>query len=73
MSKVKVNVGDSGSLIGLLGIILIILKLANVAPVATWSWWIVTLPFWLPLVVTIGVLIVLAIIALAVALLVKDS
>ena len=34
-------------LLTLLGVVLIVMKLGGVMPVAAWSWWIVTLPFWI--------------------------
>lgn len=34
------------SILGLLGVLFIGLKLAGIGTVATWSWWLVTIPFW---------------------------
>lgn len=44
------------------GIVFVILKLLEIEPVAHWSWWWVTLPFWLPY--AIGLAIALLIIVL---------
>lgn len=42
-----------------IGIVFIVLKLAGATEVATWSWWWVTAPFWLPLAVVLGLLLVI--------------
>lgn len=52
----SVNVSVASGLIPLLGFVLVILKAAGVQPVADWSWWIVTMPFWLGLSVTLAFL-----------------
>lgn len=53
---------------GLLGVLFVTLKLLEITVVATWSWWWVTLPFWIGpavfLVVFLGLLIVWAVAAL---------
>ena len=33
------------------GVLLVILKLAKISPISEWSWWIVTIPLYLPVVV----------------------
>lgn len=64
MSNAKTNVTVSFPIFGAIGLILVILKLAGVAPVAAWSWWLVTLPFWIGIVLFVVALAVMAIIAL---------
>lgn len=48
---------------GILGLIFVTLKLAEIGAVATWSWWLVTLPFYGPIVVALGLVLVAAIFA----------
>ena len=48
---------------GILGLIFVTLKLAGIGTVATWSWWVVTLPFYGPIVVALGLVLVVAIFA----------
>lgn len=48
---------------GILGLIFVTLKLAGIGTVATWSWWLVTLPFYGPVVVALGLVLVAAIFA----------
>lgn len=64
MSNAKTNVTVSFPIFGAIGLILVILKLAGVAPVAAWSWWLVTLPFWIGIVLFVVALAVMAIIVL---------
>ena len=48
----------SGNGIGIgtvLFLIFLTLKLAEVGKVATWSWWWVTSPLWIPLVLVLGI------------------
>jgi hypothetical protein len=48
----------SGNGIGIgtvLFLIFLTLKLAEVGQVATWSWWWVTSPLWIPLVLVLGI------------------
>jgi small Trp-rich protein len=35
-------------------LIFLILKLAEIGPVAKWSWWWVTSPIWIPIVIVVG-------------------
>lgn len=42
-------------------LVFLTLKLAEVGRVATWSWWAVTAPLWVPALLTIAVIIVIAI------------
>lgn len=48
---------------GILGLIFVTLKLAGIGTVASWSWWLVTLPFYGPVVVALGLVLVAAIFA----------
>lgn len=38
-------------ILGILGLIFVTLKLAGIGVVAAWSWWLVLLPFYIPIVV----------------------
>lgn len=63
MSQENKNVSTGGiSFFGLLGIVFIVLKLLNVIQ---WSWWIVLMPFWIPSVLVIIILLVVMLIAIA--------
>ena len=46
---------------GILGLIFVTLKLAEIGVVATWSWWLVTLPFYGPVAFVLGLVLVSAI------------
>lgn len=48
---------------GILGLIFVTLKLAEIGAVSTWSWWLVTLPFYGPIALVLGVFLVVAIFA----------
>lgn len=48
---------------GLVGLCLIIAKLGGIDPVASWSWWLVTLPFWFGIVVAIAFLAIFLLVA----------
>ena len=52
MSTVK---SSSFPVLGILGIIFVVMKLMSYGAVASWSWWLVLLPFYLPLVILFGV------------------
>ena len=69
MSNAKTNVTVSFPIFGAIGLILVIMKLGGVAPVAAWSWWLVTLPFWIGIVIFLAVAAIFGIIALFVFLL----
>jgi len=59
------NQKASGNGIGLgtiLFLILLTLKLAEIGPVQYWSWWAVTAPLWLPIVVILGFIAIVLII-----------
>lgn len=64
MSNTKTTVNVSFPIFGVIGLILVILKLGGVAPVAAWSWWLVTMPFWLGIAIFIAAAIVMGVIAL---------
>lgn len=49
----------SPSILGLLGVAFVVLKLVGVI---NWSWWLVTLPFWGPVVFVLVLLLVVGII-----------
>ena len=51
-SKVSGNGIGIGTVIFL---IFLVLKLAGVGEVATWSWWWVTSPLWIPIVLVLGI------------------
>lgn len=57
------------SVIGLLGVVFVALKLMGITEVATWSWWWVTLPFWLGAAVFVSVMLAVLLFALIAALL----
>ena len=48
---------------GILGLIFVTLKLAEIGTVASWSWWLVTLPFYGPIAFVLGLFLVAAIFA----------
>ena len=54
--KVVVKNGSSVSILGLLGVVFVTLKLLGITAVAGWSWWLVTLPFWIGLAIVLGVI-----------------
>lgn len=45
-------------ILGILGLIFITLKLGGWGTVATWSWWLVLMPFWVPVVLVLIVALV---------------
>ena len=50
------------SLSTVLFLIFLVLKLAGIGQVATWSWWWVTSPLWIPIVLVVAILAVVGII-----------
>lgn len=54
MQKQEGNAGIG--IFGLLGVIFIVLKLLGVEPVAAWSWWWVTSPIWISVILTVVVI-----------------
>lgn len=60
------NKAASGSfppILGILGLIFVTLKLAGIGVVATWSWWLILSPFWIPIGVVMGLLLIAGVIA----------
>lgn len=56
MSDNKTKVSGNGIGVGtVLFLIFLTLKLAGIGQVATWSWWWVTSPLWIPIVIVLGV------------------
>lgn len=60
MSESKSNSGGVGVLT-VVGIVLVILKVAGVID---WSWWLVTMPFWIGLVIMAVIAIIIGVIML---------
>jgi hypothetical protein len=56
MSK-ETNLTGGIGLPGILFLVFLVLKLARIGAVAQWSWWWVTAPLWLPLVVILAALV----------------
>ena len=61
--KVVVQSGGIG-VTGLLGVVFIVLKLIGVI---NWSWWWVMSPFWIPIVLVLGTVLIIVIIIAIVA------
>jgi hypothetical protein len=56
MSDNKTKATSNGIGIGtVLFLIFLTLKLAGIGQVATWSWWWVTSPLWIPIVLVLGI------------------
>ena len=51
---------------GAIFIVFLVLKLLDINPVATWSWWWVTSPLWIPIVLVLGIMAIIGIFALIV-------
>lgn len=56
LANEKSSASGGIGVLGLLGVAFVVLKLCNVID---WSWWYVTLPFWGPLALAIGLCLVL--------------
>lgn len=58
MSKESSSSGGGIGLVGIIFIVFLVLKLTGTGMVANWSWWWVTSPLWIPLVIvlTIGLI-----------------
>jgi hypothetical protein len=55
MKNTTRKVSSSGIGLGtLIFIVFLVLKLAEIGQVAHWSWWWVTSPLWIPIVIIIG-------------------
>lgn len=61
MSDTKVQVVNNFPILGILGLIFITLKLTGVIG---WSWWWVLSPFWIPILVVAGLLLIALVCAL---------
>ena len=48
----------------LLFLIFLVMKLAGIGSVANWSWWWVTAPLWIPVVIVIGLALLIVLIKL---------
>lgn len=60
MSK-NSNTSSGGiGITGLLFVVFLTLKIVGIEPVASWSWWAVTSPLWIPLVVVLGIILIAA-------------
>lgn len=53
---------NSISLSSVIFIILLLCKIFNVGVVGDWSWWIITAPLWIPVLLAILIIIILAVI-----------
>lgn len=58
MSNKTTSVKAGFPFLTILGLIFITLKLADIGVVATWSWWWVLSPFWLPLLIAVGMIVI---------------
>ena len=54
MSKEK-NASSGFGLGTILFLIFLTLKLAEIGPVQYWSWWAITCPLWIPLLLVVGI------------------
>lgn len=64
MSNEKSSSSSSGiGVFGLLGVVFVTLKLLGITEVATWSWWWVTAPFWVGIVVFLFVMLCIVVFA----------
>lgn len=61
---ISINSGPQMKWFGLLGVLFVILKVFGVSDVATWSWWLVLLPFYLSLAITLGIIVLLVLVAI---------
>ncbi len=66
MSKQKTTSTGIG-LSGLVFIVFLVLKLAEIGQVATWSWWWVTSPLWIPVLLVFGIMALIGIAAIIIA------
>jgi hypothetical protein len=56
MTDKKVSVNANPGWLGLLGVIFVVAKVFSIGPVALWSWWLVLLPFYIGIVIALGIL-----------------
>ena len=66
MSKEK-SASTGIGLGGLIFIVFLVLKLAEIGQVATWSWWWVTSPLWIPILIVLGIIAIVGIVAIIAA------
>jgi hypothetical protein len=55
---------SSIGLSGILFVVFLVMKLSEIGQVANWSWWWVTSPLWIPLVIVVTILLFVFIIQL---------
>ena len=67
----KVVYKRGSSTLTVVGVVFIVLKLCGVQPIADWSWWWVTLPFWIQPLFAIIVLVLFAVVFIAALILSK--
>jgi len=58
MSEKTVVQRNGMGALGLLGVVFVTLKLLGITAVATWSWWLVTMPFWIGLAIVLSIFLV---------------
>lgn len=56
---------------GVVFIVFLVLKLAGIGQVANWSWWWVTSPLWIPIVLVFGIMGIVFLVGLIAALISK--
>lgn len=59
----KKNASNGIGLGTVLFLIFLVLKLAGIGQVANWSWWWVTAPLWIPIILLLAILGILALVA----------
>jgi hypothetical protein len=64
MSNNTQTVSTGVNWLGLLGIIFVLCKVFSFGPIAAWSWWLVTLPFWIGIALILAFFIILGLIYL---------
>ena len=70
MSSNQKTIGIPGGLCTILFLICLTLKLAGIGQVADWSWWWVTSPLWLPLLITLSFCLVFGMFYIAIILII---
>ncbi len=55
-NQVEVRNNVTFPVLGILGVAFVLLKVLGIAPVAAWSWWLVTLPFWIGIAIVFGLI-----------------
>ena len=64
----KTVVNFSFPVFGLVGLCLVIAKLGGIDPIANWSWWLVTIPFWIGIAIWLAAIIFFLLVAIFAAL-----